>query len=72
MEVRLFATLRENRDKVVSVDWHEGINGNDVIEALGISPSAIAIYLVNGKNANLGDALSRRDIVSLFPPVGGG
>ena len=72
MEVRLFATLRENRDKIVSVDWHEGINGNDVIKALNILPSAVAIYLVNGKNANLCDALSESDIISLFPPVGGG
>ena len=72
MEVRLFATLRENRGKAVRVDWYEGIDGRAVIETLGITPSAVSIYLVNGKNANPDDALSESDIVSLFPPVGGG
>ncbi|MCL2851682.1 MAG: MoaD/ThiS family protein [Defluviitaleaceae bacterium] len=72
MEVRLFATLRENRGKAVRVDWHEGINGLAVMESLGILPSAVAIYLINGRNANPDAALSESDIVSLFPPVGGG
>ena len=72
MEVRLFASLRENRDKVVRVDWHEGINGHAVFEVLDISPQAVAIYLVNGVNADLGVPLLESDVVSLFPPVGGG
>ena len=72
MEVRLFATLRENRGKTVRVDWYEGINGSAIIEAVGVTPSAVAIYLVNGKNANPEDKLMESDVVSLFPPVGGG
>ena len=72
MEVKLFASLREKRDKVVHVNWYEGINGVAVMEALGIQPSAVAIYLINGKNADTGAELSEGDVISLFPPVGGG
>ncbi|MCL2674959.1 MAG: MoaD/ThiS family protein [Defluviitaleaceae bacterium] len=72
MEVRLFAAFRDGRGKVVNVDWHEGINGIAIIKSLGLAPSAVAIYLVNGKNSDPGAALSETDVVFLFPPVGGG
>ena len=72
MEVRLFANLRENRGKTAIVDWYEGIDGYAVIESLGIPLRAVAIYLINGRNASPNTALSKDDIVSLFPPIGGG
>ena len=72
MEVRLFASLREGRGKTVQVDWYDGINGNDILTNIGISPAAVAIYLINGKNANLDDKVSEDDVISFFPPVGGG
>jgi sulfur carrier protein len=72
LEVRLFATFREGRAKVVAVDWRPGLSGQGVMEALGIAPNTVAIYLVNGKNADPSSALQESDIVSLFPPVGGG
>ena len=72
MEVKLFASLREGHGKSVEVEWYEGINGHAILESLGIPPAAATIYLVNGKNANLDDPLSQSDVVSFFPPVGGG
>jgi molybdopterin converting factor small subunit len=56
----------------VPVDWYDGINGLAILENIGIPADDVAIYLINGKNANLDDALSRDDVVSFFPPVGGG
>jgi len=72
MEVRLFAAFREGRGKVVNVDWYDGISGTAIIEFLGIPPSSVAIYLVNGKNSDPEASLSETDVVFLFPPVGGG
>ena len=72
MEVKLFAVFRENRGKAVKVDWYEGVNGHAVLEALDISPQTVATYLINGKNADLGVTLSESDVISIFPPVGGG
>jgi len=70
--VGLFAAFRDGRGKTVNVDWYDGITGTVIIELLGISPSAVAIYLINGKNSDPKAALSETDIVFLFPPVGGG
>ena len=72
VEVRLFAMLREGRNKVEHVPWREGLRGLDAMEALGIAPTAVAIFLINGKNAPTDTLLAQSDIVSLFPPVGGG
>ena len=72
MEVRFFASLREGRGKTAQVDWHDGINGHAILESFGIQPTDVAICLINGKNANLDDTLSQNDVVSFFPPVGGG
>ena len=72
MEVRLFASLREGRGKTAQVDWFDGITGHAILENIGIPTTDVAIYLINGKNANLEDGLSQDDVVSFFPPVGGG
>ena len=72
MEVKLFASLRENRGKTASVEWREGLNGNAILESLAIPAESVAIYLINGKNADFNEPLSQSDVVSLFPPVGGG
>jgi molybdopterin converting factor small subunit len=72
MEVRLFATLRINRDKTVSVAWHDGICGQDVLDMLGIDAKDVAVFLINGMHGKLDETLKESDIISLFPPVGGG
>ena len=72
MEVRLFASLREGRGKTAQVDWYDGITGRAILEKIGISSDDVAIFLINGKNAELDDVLSQDDVVSFFPPVGGG
>ncbi|MCL2616059.1 MAG: MoaD/ThiS family protein [Defluviitaleaceae bacterium] len=72
MEVKLFASLREGHGKTAHIDWQNGICGHDIFKALNIQPQAVSIYLVNGKNANPEDSLFQGDIVSLFPPIGGG
>ena len=72
MEVKLFAALREGRGKSVQVEWHDGINGNLILEALDIPPGAASICLVNGKNTDFDVPLSKSDVVSFFSSVGGG
>ena len=72
MEVRLFATLRNGRDKVVDAPWHEGMDGYALFSALGIQPEDVSIFLVNGVNSPCDTALKPSDMIALFPPVGGG
>ncbi|MGV8146997.1 MAG: MoaD/ThiS family protein [Alkaliphilus sp.] len=72
IEVRLFATLREGREKKIYLDYTEKLNGNMIIEKLNIPKDDVAIFLVNGRDFALDRELKDNDVISVFPPVGGG
>lgn len=72
IQVRLFATLRNGRGKEVTVTGESGMTCRDVINHLDIPEEEVAILLVNGRDAQLEDAVTGDDVVSIFPPVGGG
>jgi len=72
IQTRLFATLRESRGKVVAVELPGGATVADLAGKLAIDRKDIAILLVGGRDAPFDKALSDGDIVSIFPPVGGG
>ena len=72
LEVRLFATLRENREKIAHIDWSEGMTGLDVLSELDIPRKEVAIFLINGAHSSPEAPLSPDDIIAVFPPVGGG
>lgn len=72
IEMRLFATLREGRGKVILMEVPEESAVSVLIESLEIPYQEIAILLVNGRDASLERILNDGDAVSVFPPVGGG
>lgn len=72
IRVKLFATLREGRDKEIDLPYQEGITGKDVLKILNIPEEHVAIFLVNGKDKNIEEPLADGDVIALFPPVGGG
>ncbi len=72
IKVRLFATLRENRDKELQLSLSEGVTPADIFVKLEIAKEDVAILLVNGRDGSPGQALKDGDVVSIFPPVGGG
>lgn len=72
IEVRLFATLREGRGKKLIMNLNEGSTPQDIINQLKIDEKDVAILLINGKDGELNRKLTDGDIISIFPPVGGG
>ncbi|MDW7670740.1 MAG: MoaD/ThiS family protein [Bacillota bacterium] len=72
IKVRLFATLRDGREKEVMVEGNDELTCRDIIDQLAISQEDVSILLINGRDAKLDDPLSPEDVVSIFPPVGGG
>ena len=72
IKVRLFATLREKRGKEVTTVLSDSPTVKELIDSLGIKESEVAILLVNGLDAKLDRQLQEKDVVSIFPPVGGG
>ncbi|SHE46274.1 MoaD/ThiS family protein [Alkalibacter saccharofermentans] len=71
-KVKLFATLREGRGKILDMDESEGTVIKEVAQKLDIPEKDIAILLLNGRDAKLSDLISEGDTISIFPPVGGG
>ncbi|PKM51945.1 MAG: molybdopterin synthase sulfur carrier subunit [Firmicutes bacterium HGW-Firmicutes-7] len=72
IKVRLFATLREGRGKEMFLELEEGQMPQDIIEKLQIPVEDVAILLINGRDGQLNTKLISTDVVSIFPPVGGG
>lgn len=72
IEVRLFATLRDGRDKIIKLDSKGFAIASDVLKHLSICPEEVAIYLINGRHSKLDAPIKDGDVIAIFPPVGGG
>ena len=72
IEVRLFATLRKDRGKVIQLDSTDFSAGTQILEYLNIPSEDVAIFLINGFHSKPEDAVKDGDILAIFPPVGGG
>lgn len=72
IKVKLFATLREGRGKEILLELEEGQRSQDIIDKLQIPIEDVAILLINGRDGQLDTKLVDSDVLSIFPPVGGG
>ena len=72
IEVRLFAGLREGRQKVYQMEPGSVSTIQDVMDALQIPREEVNIMLINGFHKEPLSPIQDEDIVALFPAVGGG
>ena len=72
IEVRFFATLREGRGKIAEIGAEEVSTAGELIRRFDIPAEEVSILLINGFHSKPEDPVKDGDIVSLFPPVGGG
>lgn len=72
VEVRLFATFRENRDKRYFFELNEETSILDILNRLDIDKEEASLILLNGIDGDVDRNLNDGDVLSLFPPVGGG
>ena len=72
IEVRLFATLREGRGKMVMLPAGDFPDAASIIRHLSIPAEEVAILLINGFHNKPEAAVKAGDVVAIFPPVGGG
>lgn len=70
--VKLFATLRENRDKIMDLEVDAQMTPEQICLMLDIPLEEVAITMVNGRSVNMNHPLMPSDVLALFPPVGGG
>ena len=72
IEVRLFAGLRQGRQKIYQMESDSIKTVQDIMDALNIQRSEVNILLINGFHQKPETEVKDEDIVSLFPAVGGG
>lgn len=72
IEVRLFATFREGRQKVYQMEAEPLAKASDVLDVLHIPYGEVAIFLINGRHSALDAPVCDGDVLAIFPPVGGG
>ena len=72
IEVRLFAGLRQGRQKIYQMEPDSVKNVQDIMDVLNIQRSEVNILLINGFHQKPETPVKDEDIVSLFPAVGGG
>lgn len=72
VEVRLFASLRKNREKKYFLELDADSNILDIVDSLEISQEDINLFLLNGIDGDVNRKLKDGDVLSLFPPAGGG
>lgn len=70
--IKLFANLRETREKESVMEVPEGISVEEVVRLLEIPVEEAAIIMINGRGKKLDAILKDNDVLALFPPVGGG
>ncbi len=72
IEVRFFATLRQGRGKITEIPAEEVSTAGDILRRFEIPAEEVAILLINGFHSKPENPVKDGDIISLFPPVGGG
>ena len=72
IEVRFFATLRQDRGKIAEVPAEGVSTASDLLRRFEIPREEVSILLINGFPSKPEDAVKDGDVISLFPPVGGG
>ena len=72
IEVRFFATLRDGRGKVAGIPAAGVSTAYDLLRRFEIPTEEVSILLINGFHSKPEDPVKDGDVVSLFPPVGGG
>ena len=72
IEVRFFATLRQGRGKIAEIGAEEVSTAGELLRRFDIPAEEVSILLINGFHSKPEDPVKDGDVVSLFPPVGGG
>lgn len=70
--VKLFATLRQDRFDIDTLDLPPETKVIDVIQKIGIPEKEVTLVFINGRHGDVTSELHDGDTLAVFPPVGGG
>jgi sulfur-carrier protein len=70
--VKLFANLRQGRFEEKTVMYPDGMTIDDILSEIDVPKEKAALIFVNSINAQSDYVLKDKDVLAVFPPVGGG
>lgn len=70
--VKLFASFRTGRFSVEEREYPDGTTIGQVADAIALPREEIGIMMVNSRHAKLDRVLNEKDILAIFPLLGGG
>jgi molybdopterin converting factor small subunit len=70
--IKLFATLRKGRFEETTRDFPQGTTVGGIVRELDLPEKEVTLIFINGRHADFATVLADGDVLSLFPPVGGG
>ena len=72
VEVKLFATFRNNRFKSKAMEVADDFTVGGILEELEIPVDQAGVLLVNGLSSGVEQGLAENDVLAVFPAIGGG
>ena len=70
--VKLYATLRQNREEQYEMELASGSTVRDILRKLDIPEEDVGVIMVNARSGTFDQGLGPDDRVTLIPPIGGG
>ncbi len=70
--VKLFAYFRDDRFKVEERDIAAGTTVGDIVDALDIDREEVGVLMINSRHAAFDSQPVPKDVLAIFPVVGGG
>lgn len=72
IDVKLFATLRDGREKSYKLPAEDFATVLDILNYLDIPVEEVSLFIVNGFHSKPDTPVKDGDFISLFPPCAGG
>jgi len=73
--IKLFSTLKRfarGGKTQFTLDWHPGMQAQDILDTLKIPGTTERVILVNGRYSEPEQQIAANDTIVLFPPMTGG
>jgi len=70
--IKLFATLRDFGPGIKEVSVSENSTIEKIVKSFNLPEETPLLTIVNGVHTDPKEMLKERDVLALFPPVGGG
>lgn len=70
--VKLFASFRNNRFPKKDFDFEDGTTIGQVLDHFNIPVEEVGVTMINGRHRQIHETLTNKDVIGIFPLIGGG